>query len=37
MTGTSLVPPEDVSLQAGDTVEIWVESIGTLSNTVVNV
>ena len=37
LTGTSLVPPEDVSLQAGDTVEIWVESIGTLSNPVVTV
>jgi 2-dehydro-3-deoxy-D-arabinonate dehydratase len=33
-TGTSIVPPDDFTLQAGDRVEIVVENIGTLSNTV---
>ena len=37
LTGTSLVPPEDVSLRAGDTVRISIESIGTLENPVVTV
>ena len=37
LTGTSLVPPEDVTLEAGDTVDIWIESIGTLSNPVITV
>ena len=37
LTGTSLVPPDDVTLRAGDTVEISIESIGTLSNPVVTV
>ena len=37
LTGTSLVPPEDVSLRAGDTVRISIESIGTLENSVVTV
>ena len=37
LTGTSLVPPEDVSLTAGDTVRISIESIGTLENPVVTV
>ena len=33
-TGTGIVPPMDVSLQAGDTVEINVAGVGTLTNTV---
>jgi 2-dehydro-3-deoxy-D-arabinonate dehydratase len=37
LTGTSLVPPEDVSLREGDTVTISIESIGTLENPVVTV
>lgn len=37
LTGTSLVPPEEVSLQVDDTVRIEVESIGTLENPVVSV
>ena len=35
MTGTSIVPPDDFTLQDGDTVEIEIESIGLLRNTVV--
>ncbi len=34
MTGTSIVPPDDFSLQTGDEVEIEVEKIGTLTNRV---
>jgi len=34
-TGTGIVPPLDVSLQAGDTVEISVAGLGILSNQVV--
>jgi len=34
LTGTSIIPPDDVSLADGDTVEIDIESIGTLENTV---
>lgn len=34
LTGTSLVPPDSVTLDAGDQIEITIESIGTLSNTV---
>ena len=34
-TGTGIVPPLDVSLQAGDTVEISVAGLGVLSNQVV--
>lgn len=33
-TGTGIVPPLDVSLQAGDTVEIAVTGLGTLTNIV---
>jgi 2-dehydro-3-deoxy-D-arabinonate dehydratase len=33
-TGTGIVPPMDVSLQAGDIVEINVAGVGTLTNTV---
>jgi 2-dehydro-3-deoxy-D-arabinonate dehydratase len=35
LTGTGLVPPDDVSLQPGQVVEIRVPEIGTLSNPVV--
>lgn len=34
LTGTSIIPPDDVTLQAGDEVQIEIESIGTLENTV---
>lgn len=34
-TGTGIVPPLDISLQAGDVVEIQVAGVGTLSNTVI--
>jgi 2-dehydro-3-deoxy-D-arabinonate dehydratase len=34
LTGTGIVPPDDVSLQAGDSVEITIERIGTLLNPV---
>jgi len=34
MTGTSIVPPDDFSLQTGDEVEIEIEKIGTLTNPV---
>ena len=33
-TGTGIVPPMDISLAAGDIVEINVAGVGTLSNTV---
>jgi 2-dehydro-3-deoxy-D-arabinonate dehydratase len=32
MTGTGIVPEEDVSLQPGDVVRITIEHIGTLIN-----
>jgi 2-dehydro-3-deoxy-D-arabinonate dehydratase len=35
MTGTSIVPPNEFSLQSGDLVEIEIENIGTLSNPVI--
>ncbi|MEZ4531878.1 MAG: fumarylacetoacetate hydrolase family protein [Thermomicrobiales bacterium] len=35
MTGTGIVPPSDFSLEAGDTVSITIEGIGTLTNPVV--
>ncbi|MDA4114702.1 MAG: fumarylacetoacetate hydrolase family protein [Thaumarchaeota archaeon] len=35
MTGTSIVPPDDFTLQGGDTVEIEIEGIGLLRNPVV--
>jgi len=34
MTGTGIVPPDDVSLSAGDAVEITITGLGTLCNTV---
>lgn len=34
LTGTGIVPPTDFTLQAGDEVEIEIEGIGTLINTV---
>ena len=37
LTGTSLVPEQPFDLQAGDRVDIAIESIGTLSNTVTTV
>ncbi|WP_126664877.1 fumarylacetoacetate hydrolase family protein [Haloterrigena salifodinae] len=37
LTGTSLVPDEEFTLQEGDEVSIGLEEIGTLSNTVVEV
>lgn len=35
LTGTGIVPPDDVSLEPGDQVEIHCDAIGTLTNTVV--
>jgi 2-dehydro-3-deoxy-D-arabinonate dehydratase len=35
MTGTSIVPPDDFTLQGGDLVEIEIEKIGLLSNSVI--
>ncbi len=37
LTGTSLVPDESFTLEEGDEIEIGLEGIGTLSNTVVEV
>jgi 2-dehydro-3-deoxy-D-arabinonate dehydratase len=34
LTGTGIVPPEDFTLQSGDVVEIAIDRIGTLVNTV---
>jgi 2-dehydro-3-deoxy-D-arabinonate dehydratase len=34
LTGTGVVPPDDFTLRAGDRLEITIEPIGTLSNTV---
>jgi 2-dehydro-3-deoxy-D-arabinonate dehydratase len=34
MTGTCLVPPNDFTLQPGDVVEISIDGIGTLTNTI---
>jgi 2-dehydro-3-deoxy-D-arabinonate dehydratase len=34
MTGTGVVPPNDLTLQRGDEIEITIEPIGTLRNTV---
>ena len=34
LTGTGLIPPDEFSLQIGDKVEIEIEGIGTLRNTV---
>ena len=37
LTGTSIVPPPDFTLQAEDRVIITIEEIGTLENTVIEV
>ncbi len=37
LTGTSLVPPDDFTLEVGDVVSIDIEGLGTLSNPVVEV
>ncbi|HXW36921.1 MAG TPA: fumarylacetoacetate hydrolase family protein, partial [Nitrososphaerales archaeon] len=34
MTGTSIVPPDDFTLEGGDVVEVEIEKIGTLRNRV---
>ena len=34
LTGTSIIPPNDVSLEADDTVSIEIENVGTLENVV---
>jgi 2-dehydro-3-deoxy-D-arabinonate dehydratase len=34
MTGTGIVPPNDFTLQSGDEIEISIDHIGTLTNTV---
>ena len=34
LTGTGIVPPNDFTLQAGDGVEIEIDGIGALKNTV---
>jgi 2-dehydro-3-deoxy-D-arabinonate dehydratase len=34
LTGTGIIPPDEFTLRAGDRVEITIEPIGTLSNTV---
>lgn len=34
MTGTGIVPPDDFTLQAGDEIQITIEPVGTLVNTV---
>lgn len=36
LTGTSIIPPDDVTLEHGDSVAIEVENVGTLENTVEN-
>jgi 2-dehydro-3-deoxy-D-arabinonate dehydratase len=36
-TGTGIVPPGDFTLQAGDIVQISIEGVGTLTNTVMEV
>jgi len=37
LTGTSIIPPDDTSLQPGDEVRIEVENVGVLPNTVAEV
>jgi fumarylacetoacetate (FAA) hydrolase family protein len=37
LTGTSIVPPPEFTLQAGDTVIITIDEIGTLENSVIQV
>jgi 2-dehydro-3-deoxy-D-arabinonate dehydratase len=34
LTGTGIIPPDDFSLKAGDTIRIGISGIGTLENTV---
>ncbi|MEF8852369.1 MAG: fumarylacetoacetate hydrolase family protein [Haloarculaceae archaeon] len=34
LTGTSIIPPDDVTLREGDEISIEIENIGTLENTV---
>jgi 2-dehydro-3-deoxy-D-arabinonate dehydratase len=34
LTGTSIIPPDSVTLQEGDEISIEIENIGTLENTV---
>jgi 2-dehydro-3-deoxy-D-arabinonate dehydratase len=34
MTGTGIIPPDDFTLQPGDSIKITIEGIGTLINTV---
>jgi 2-dehydro-3-deoxy-D-arabinonate dehydratase len=34
MTGTGMVPPADFTLKPGDIVDIHIEGIGSLTNTV---
>jgi 2-dehydro-3-deoxy-D-arabinonate dehydratase len=34
MTGTGIIPPDDFTLYAGDTIRITIEGIGTLVNTI---
>jgi 2-dehydro-3-deoxy-D-arabinonate dehydratase len=34
MTGTGIVPPNDFTLQSGDVIDISIDNIGTLTNTV---
>ncbi|HEY2159308.1 MAG TPA: fumarylacetoacetate hydrolase family protein, partial [Isosphaeraceae bacterium] len=35
LTGTGIVPPDEFSLRAGDSVRITIDGVGTLANTVV--
>jgi 2-dehydro-3-deoxy-D-arabinonate dehydratase len=37
LTGTSIVPPPEITLRAGDRVDISVAGVGTLSNPVVEI
>ncbi|MGD8323666.1 MAG: 2-hydroxyhepta-2,4-diene-1,7-dioate isomerase, partial [Gammaproteobacteria bacterium] len=34
MTGTGIVPPDAFTLRHGDTIDITIEPVGTLQNTV---
>ena len=34
MTGTGIVPPDEFTLQSGDTVSITIDGVGTLTNPV---
>ena len=35
LTGTGIVPPDEITLRAGDIVQITIDGIGTLSNPVI--